>query len=81
MATTEKDQMIVRQNQSSNVRELLQEKGILNLLTTYEFAVYVELWSDYCVQGLIPEIKKRFQAFDKIIQERIDTSNNDVITL
>ena len=52
MATTEKDLMIVRQNQSSNVRELLKEKGLLNLLSTYEFVIYVELWSDYCVQGL-----------------------------
>jgi len=70
MATTEKDLAITRQNQSANVRELLKEKGILNLLNTFEMMVYVELWTDFCIEGPTDAIKKRFQTFDKIIEER-----------
>jgi len=71
MATSEKDLMIVRQNQSSNVRELLKEKGLLPFVSTYEVMVYTQLWADFCCDGPTPEIKKRFQAFDKIIEDRI----------
>jgi len=70
MGASEKDFMIVRQNQSSNVRELLKEKNILQYLSTYEVMVYTELWSDFCISGPTEEIKKRFKAFDKIIDER-----------
>ena len=68
---TEKDSMIVRQNQSGNVRQLLKDKGMIGYVSTYELAVYVQLWSDFCEHGLTPEIKKRFQAFDGIMEKRI----------
>jgi hypothetical protein len=67
---TEKDLQIIRQNQSSNVRELLKETGLIQYLSTYEIMVYVELWTDYCTQGITPEIKQRFQSFDNIIEKR-----------
>lgn len=71
MALNEKDYAITRQNQSGNVRELLKEKGILNLLSTYEIMVYTQLWADFCMEGPTEQIKKRFQAFDKIVEERM----------
>ncbi|CAB5214109.1 hypothetical protein UFOVP185_16 [uncultured Caudovirales phage] len=70
MGATEKDLSITRQNQSANVRELLKEKGLLNLLSTYEIMVYVQLWVDFCLEGPTSEVKKRFQAFDKIMEDR-----------
>jgi hypothetical protein len=68
----DKEQVITRQNQSGNVRELLKEKGILKYVSTYEVMVYTQLWADFCLQGPTTEIKKRFQAFDKIIIDRIE---------
>ena len=70
MGATEKDLSITRQNQSANVRELLKEKGYLDLLSTYEIMVYVSLWTDFCLEGPTSEVKKRFQSFDKIIEDR-----------
>ena len=70
MAANEQQLTIVRQNQSNNVRQLLKDKGIINLMDTYEISVYIELWVDFCIQGLTPEIKKRFKAFDSIIEDR-----------
>lgn len=69
---------IVRQNQSSNVRQLLKDKGMIGYVSTYELAVYVQLWSDFCEQGLTPEIKKRFQSFDKIMEERIQSAKSEI---
>lgn len=75
---TEKDQQITRQNQTSNVRELLKSKGIIGLLSTYEFMVYVELWTDYCLNGPTDTIKTRFKTFDSIISERKKTEELEV---
>lgn len=69
---------IVRQNQSSNVRQLLKDKGMIGYVSTYELAVYVQLWSDFCEQGLTPEIKKRFKAFDSIMAKRIQDAKMDI---
>lgn len=74
----DKEQVITRQNQSANVRELLKEKGLLRYVSTYEVMVYTQLWADFCVEGPTPEIKKRFQAFDKIIIDRIEEAKKDL---
>jgi hypothetical protein len=72
MTNDKNQQAIVRQNQSGNVRQLLKDKGIINYLSTYEIMVYTQLWTDFCIEGPTDQIKKRFQAFDKIIQDRIE---------
>lgn len=77
MANSQQD-AIVRQNQSSNVRQLLKDKGIIGLVSTYEIMVYTQLWADFCQEGPTPEIKKRFQSFDKIMEDRIHMAKNDV---
>jgi hypothetical protein len=64
------DKTIVRQNQSMNARELLVSKGYIDYVNAYEFMLFVELWSDFCVQGITDDIKKRFKSFDAIIDER-----------
>jgi hypothetical protein len=74
----ERESQIVRQNQTQNVRELLKAKGYLPLVSTYEFMVYVELWTDYCLTGPTKEIKERFKAFDNILQQRIKESQLEV---
>jgi hypothetical protein len=66
-----RDLSIVRQNQSGQARELLKAKGWLPYLNTFEFMVYVQLWTDFCLQGTTEDIKKRFKAFDEIIEGRI----------
>ena len=77
MASNNQD-VIVRQNQSSNVRQLLKDKGMIGYVSTYELAIYVQLWSDFCEQGLTPEIKKRFQTFDGIMEKRINDAKMEV---
>jgi len=71
MASNNQQDAIVRQNQSNNVRQLLKDKGMIEHISTYELAIYVQLWADFCQEGLTPEIKTRFQKFDKIMQDRI----------
>jgi hypothetical protein len=77
----EQQTTIVRQNQSNNVRQLLKDKGIINLVSTFEVAIYCELWTDFCTQGLTPDIKRRFKAFDGIIQDRMKESEVDGIII
>ena len=77
MASNNQD-VIVRQNQSSNVRQLLKDKGMIGYVSTYELAVYVQLWADFCEHGLTPEIKKRFMAFDSIMTKRINEAKLEV---
>jgi hypothetical protein len=66
-----RDLSIVRQNQSGQARELLKAKGWLPFINTFEFMVYVQLWTDFCLQGPTEEVKKRFKAFDEIIESRM----------
>jgi len=77
MANTQQD-AIVRQNQSGNVRQLLKDKGIIRFVSTYEIMVYTQLWADFCMEGPTPEIKKRFQAFDAIMEKRIDEAKLEI---
>lgn len=80
MAATQQD-AIVRQNQSSNVRQLLKDKGIIHLCSTYEIMVYTQLWSDFCIEGPTPEVKKRFQAFDGIMAKRLIDAQMELETI
>lgn len=78
MATNTQQDAIVRQNQSNNVRQLLKDKGMIGLVSTFELAIYVQLWADFCQEGLTPEIKKRFKSFDLIMQDRIHKAKMEV---
>lgn len=77
MANSQQD-VIVRQNQSSNVRQLLKDKGMIEHVSTFELARYVQLWSDFCEQGLTPDIEKRFKGFDKMMEERISQFQKEI---
>ena len=74
----EKDLTIVRQNQSGHVRELLKSKGWIGYISTYEFMGYVELWTDYIINGPTDSNKKRFKDFDNLISERISLTQAEV---
>jgi len=77
MANTQQD-AIVRQNQSNNVRQLLKDKGMIGYVSTFELAIYVQLWADFCIEGLTPEIKVRFQKFDSIMEKRINEAKLEI---
>jgi hypothetical protein len=72
---------VIRQNQTQNVREFLKAKGWINLLTSYEFMSYVELWVDYCMNGPTEKNKKRFKQFDSIMSDRMKEVEVDGIIL
>lgn len=69
---TSREMTIFRQNQSQNARQLLVDKGWLPFVTTFEFMIYTQLWSDFVQQGITDDIKKRFKSFDDIVLERIE---------
>lgn len=70
----DRDKCIVRQNQTGHCMNLLNNKGYLQHLSVYEFAIYVDLMTDFCQQGITDEIRKRLKTFDKLINERISES-------
>ena len=72
---TSREMTIFRQNQSQNARQLLKDKGWLQFVSTFEFMIYTQLWSDFCQQGMTDDIKKRFKGFDEIVLERIRVHN------
>lgn len=78
MTNDKNQQAIVRQNQSGNVRQLLKDKGIIGYVSTFEIMRYTQLWADFCIEGITDDITKRFQSFDKLIQERIEKAKAEV---
>lgn len=69
---------VIRQNQTGHVRELLKAKGLIELISTYEFMGYVELWVDYCLNGPTDSNKKRFKDFDRLMNDRIVERQTEV---
>lgn len=69
---------IIRQNQTQNVRELLKSKGWIAFTSTYEVMAYVELWTDYCVNGPTKTNMERFKKFDQMMEERISQFQNQM---
>lgn len=71
MLQENQQQAIVRQNQSSNVRDFLIAKGWIDYLNTYEYMIAVELFKDFCLNGMTDDIKTRVKRFDTAVANRI----------
>lgn len=69
---------VIRQNQTQNARELLKSKGWIGFISVYEFMAFVELWVDYCLNGPTDSNKKRFKDFDKMINVRIQETQEEI---